>query len=375
MAERFDLIDLNIFISKLAQSALNTPYILTADFVGALVNSMMPPIPDVARTSDQQIGDGKERRKLKKGWIIPQELPFGGSLNAETAARFGARCLGGSRTVSAELAVGAGAYDITTLMQTKAQGREPKLSTIGFDLGGFKFVYPDMAVESYEMAFSGTEDATWSATLRNTGMHKLNLLVAAIEALGFSAAHAAALAIGAAVIVPPAAPTHHDMHPAATKVTFHDGVTTVDFAADGDLISGGCSLGNGLVVDQLPGDPFLVPTERKKGAYARDIHRGARVPAARVKVYLPSDLYAFVLAQNATPITNLTYLFRSDDNIGESAYFYEQEWIAPVGEIESVASDPQGNSGAVTINFYPDTDPVTGGYWKQRTRTDNQLHQ
>lgn len=371
MTDRIQLVDQNIFFGKLPDAAINTPFVLTADMVGGLLNSSMPPIPDVSRSADTMVGAGTERaQKLRKGWMIPTQISVGGLLNTETAARFGARALGGTRTVSAELTpAGSLAFDITTNMQTKAQGRIPKLTTLGYDLGGYKFVYPSMAVSSYEISFEGENDVTWSATLTNTGLYRLNSLAATLVANGFSAAMAAALEINP-VIVPPAPPDHHLMHPAATKVTFSNG-STIDFAADGDLISGACSLDNQVVVKQRPGDPFILAANRKAGAYARDIHRGQRVPAARLKVALDPALRAFVMAQNGTDITSLTYLFRSEDGIGAAAnnYFYEYEWKCPLSEIETVVSDPDGDDAAHTINFYPKTDAVTGGYWIQRIRT------
>jgi len=378
MSDRIQLIDQNIFLSKLPEVAVNTPYILTADFVGGLLNSSMPPIPDVSRSADTMVGDGNERaQKLRKGWMIPTQISVGGLLNCETAARLGNRCLGGTRTVSAELAPGGSlAFDITTNMQTKAQGRIPKLTTFGYDLGGYKFIHPSMAVSNFEIQFEGENDVTFSANLINTGLYKMNSLAATLEANGFTADMAAAIAVGVALVVPPNPPDHHLMHPAATKVTFSNGAT-IDFAADGDLISGACGLDNQIVVKQRAGDPFTVAANRKAGAYARDIHRGQRVPSARLKVAMDPMLRAFVMAQSGTDITSLTYLFRGEDGIGASAnnYFYEYEWKCPLAEIETVQSDPDGDDAAYTMNFYPKTDAVTGGYFIQRIRTADNLIQ
>lgn len=486
MADKYQLIDQQIFLSLLAETAVNTPWVLTAEFVGALIDSQMPPFPDVSRTADTMVGTGAERAQhLRKGWMIPLNLPVGGLLNTETAARLGTRNLGGTRVVSSDL--GGGVFDVTTSMQTKAQGRIPKLSTIGFDLGGYKFVHPSMATGKFDIAFDGEKDVTFTANLINTGFYKINQLIAALVAAGFSSDQATAIGMGApqqietatvlgtitlagnvavvvtaagmtgtpitlavpvllgdsaetvagkirtalaanvniaawfnvggfgadvvltakaaaandatmnlsidngtctgltsaltstntragsvtaSVIVPPTPPTHHLMHPAATRVTFSDG-TTRDFAADGDLISGACGLDNAIVVRQMPGDPFLVPSNRKAGAYARDIHRGARVPTASLKINPGTANLPFILAQNGTAITSLTYLFRSEDPIGATAFFYEFEWKCMLAEIETVQSNPDGNDAAVMLNFYPEADAITGGYFIQRIRTDN----
>jgi hypothetical protein len=485
MAAKYQLIDQNVFFSLLAETSVNTPYGATANFVGARVNSGQPPYPDVNRSVDNMVGDGSERGRLRRGWMNPMQLPIGGLLNTETAARLATRCLGGTRTPGSEISGGSGVYDVITNMQTKAQGRLPKLTTWGYDLAGYKFIHPSLAVNQFEISFEGESDVNFSASLINTGLYRINDSVVNLQAQGFSADMANALANGgtqqvetatvvgtitlagtvtaivtaagmtgtpvtvtvnvllndtasvvagkirtalaananvsawfyiggtgtevmltakaaaandatmniaidngtatglttaatsanttagavAGLIVPPTPPTHHLMHPAATKVTFSDG-TTRDFAADGDLISGACGLDNQIVVKQEPGDPFLLATNRKAGAYARDIHRGARVPSARLKINPGSDNLPFILAQNATDITSLTYLFRSEDPIGSTAYFYEFEWKCPLAEIETVQSDPDGDDAAVTMNFYPKTDPVTGGYWIQRIRTD-----
>ena len=373
MTDRIQLIDQSIFLCKIPETAVNTPRVLTADFVGGLVNSSMPPIPDVSRSASPMIGDGTERaQKLRKGWLIPTQISVSGLLNTETAGRLGNRCLGGTRTPSSELTpAGSLAFDVITNMQTKAQGRLPKLTTLGYDLGGYKFIHPSMAVSSFEIQFEGENDVTFNSTLINTGFYKINSLPATLEAAGFSALMAAALAIDpTTLIVPPAAPDHHLMHPAATKVTFSNG-STIDFAVDGDLVSGACGLDNQVVVKQRPGDPFLLASNRKAGAYARDIHRGQRIPSARLKVAMDPNLRAFVMAQNGTEITSLIYLFRSEDPIGAAAnnYYYEYEWKCPLAEIQTVQSDPDGDDAAYTMNFYPKTDAVTGGYWIQRLRT------
>lgn len=368
---KFQLIDQNIFLSKLKETAINTPFVLTADFVGARLNSAMPPIPDVTRTADNMVGDGSERsQKLRKGWLIPIQIPIGGLLTSEVAARFGNRVLGGTRTPSAELTpAGSLAFDVVTNMQTKAQGRIPAYTTMGYDLGGYRFVFPSLAANNFEIAFEGENDVTWSSNLIGTGLYRINRTSANLVTDGFTTAMAGVLQISP-VIVPPTPPTDHLMHPAATKVTFSNG-TTIDFAADGDLISGACGLDNQIIVKQLPGDPFLEPTNRKSGAYSRDSHRGSRIPSARLKVALDTTLKAFIISQAGTDITSLIYLFRSEDGIGAAAnnYFYEYEWKCPLAEMETITSDPDGEDAAVSINFYPKTDPVTGGYWIQRIRT------
>ena len=349
MPIRYQLTDIEAIIGKVPDVGINDPRLLTADFVGMRLNAMMPPIPEIQKNAGQMVGDGQERaQRLRRGWWIPGQLTIGGQLNTETAARLGGRNLSGTRT-STEVAVSAGAWDIVTNQQTKAQGRIPKLSTIAFALGGYDFLWPSMGVNNFEISFEGDADVNFAANLINTGFWKK-------------------MADIVPAIVPPAAPAHHLMHPAATKVTFSDG-STIDYANEGDLLSGSCGNANNMVVRQLPGDPFITPGNRQSGAYSRDIHRGRRDPFARLKVAMDASLYEFTLAQSGTDVTSLTYLFVSDEKIGVTAYDYEFEWKFPLCEVQAVASDTDGDDAALNLEFYPKKDAVSGGFAIQRVRT------
>jgi hypothetical protein len=355
MAIRFQLEDLEGAINKIPESAINTPRVLTADFVGMRLNAMMPPLPDVTKTAGTMIGDGQERAQhLRRGWSVPLQLTVGGQLNTETAARLGARNLGGTRT-STEVVVASGAYDVVTNQQIKSQGRVLPLSTILFLLGGYDFLHVSQMVNNFEITFEGENDVNFSANLINTGYWQRNVDLTP-------------------AIVIPTAPAHHLMHPAATKVTFSDGIT-IDYANEGDLLSGSISNGNNVVVKQLPGDPFLVVGDRQSGAYSRDIHRGKRDPVARLKVAMDASLAEFTLARSGQDITSLTYLFVSDEKIGATAYDYEFEWKVPLAEVQAVQTDTDGDDAALNLEFYAKKDATSGGFIIQRIRTDDNLLQ
>lgn len=351
MPVRYQLSDIQAIISKLPETGINVPRVLTADFEGMLLNATMPPIPELQKATPTMIGDGQERaQRLRRGWWIPGQISIAGQLNNVTAARLGGRNLSGTRTAT-EVVPAAGAWDIITNQQTKAQGRIPKLSTMAFSLGGYDFLWPSMAVNNFEITFEGDGDVNFSSALINTGYwQRMADIIPAI--------------------VPPDALAHRLMHPAATRVTFSNG-STIDYAAEGDLISGSCGNGNNIVVRQLPGDPFITPGDRTSGAYSRDIHRGRRDPFARLKVAMDDTLAEFTMSQSGTDITSLTYLFISDEKIGVTAYDYEFEWKYPVAELQTTQSDTDGEDAAITMEFYPKKDAVSGGFAIQRVRTDN----
>jgi hypothetical protein len=350
---RFQITDQNIIFSTAPESAVNTPVTASASLTSALINPMMPPLPQLSKNPDQMIGAGNERSTvLRRGWWQPNRLAIGGKLNAEFAATLGMRCLGGT---NAATAVTAGqSYDQITPCQTKAQGRLPKLTTVGFLLGstninGYDFVFPSCAVANMGIQFTGDQDVTFSAELVNTGYWLRN------GALGTP-------------IVAPAVPDYHLMHPAATRCTFSNG-STVDYASEGRLLSGACGLNNNVVVRPMPGDPFITPSDRLSGAYARDIHRGPRDPTASLRVQMDENLAEFTLNQSDTIITSLTYLFRSDIIIGTSSDYYEFEWKYPKAKIMSTNTVDDNGDAAVEMTFYPETDSVTGGWVIQRVRT------
>lgn len=351
--ERFQLSDIEFLLGLTPDSAVNTPKVLAAEYMKFRANSLQPPLPQLQSIPDQMVGDGTERSMvLRKGWWMPRTITIGGKANTESAARLGARALGGSITNTVVTAAQSWDHFINT--QTKAQGRLPKLSSLIFLLGGYDFIWPTMGVQRFELNFDGPNDVNYVAELFNTGYWT----------------RVSDLAPGAGVIddtnIPVTTP-HHLMHPAATRVTFDNGVV-IDYATDGRLLSGMCSLTNNLVIRQLPGDPFIDPLDYKSGAYARDIHRGPREPLARLKVAMDSALAEFTMQQSGADITSLTYLFKGEDLIGASADRYEFEWEFPLAELESIQEDPDGDDAAITMNFYPKTDAVTGGYIIQRTR-------
>lgn len=346
---RFKLSDLRLLLGLTPDAAFNTPRTLIAQLVGGKADAHMPPAPDVNRIPDAMVGGGFPRsQKLRAGWWKPLPWSLGGRLNCETAARLGLRAMGGPVTATP---VTAGAsYDQIGACPAIINGLFPKLSTLGAVLGGYDYLYPSMAANRFMITFNGTNNVDFAADLINTGFF----------------AHISSLV---PAITPPDAPNHHLMHPAAVRVTFDGGAGTIDYALDGDLISGSCGIDNAIEVKQVPGDPFFTSTDRKSGAYARELNYGDRVPVATLRAALRNDLQQFMLAQQGTDITNLTFLFRGEDKIGATSEDYEYELKAPLAQIESVATGAEGNNAATDITFYVKTDPLTHNYWIPRVRT------
>ncbi|HEX8653109.1 MAG TPA: hypothetical protein VF708_19990 [Pyrinomonadaceae bacterium] len=351
--ERYLLPEMIGYISKVA-CAVNTIPTTLASYTKFLCDMFQPPIPDVPLIPDGQIGGGSERpRNYRPGWVDPLAFNISGRVNTHITARLGSRCLGGE--VSSNAVTAAASYDITTLTQRGSEGRLPKFSAIGFLVGGYDYIL-NLAVDSMELSFEGDRNVDYTAAVRGTGYHKRAVAdIAAVIPANVSGSELDA---------------YHLMHPAGVVVTFTDGTpATIDFGADGDLLAGRCSLGQGISINPLPNDSFMDAADWYTGAYARDIHRTSRVPVASLDVAVRSDLADFILTQRKKDVTNLIFKFRSADKIGVTTERYEFEWKYPVARLGRVASNPKGDVAAVSMTFEGKPD-ATDGFVIQRVRTD-----
>lgn len=338
-------------LSKQPETGVNVPRLLTAEFVGMLMDGFMPPLPKPQILTDEdQIGDGNEwGEKLRIGWWLPQQLNYNAKLNTENALRFMLRGLGGTIVDAAVTA--AASYDHTGIMQTRAQGRVPKLSTIGYLLGGYDFLHASMAVNSWDITWEGNNEPKIAVQLVNTGYHlHINDVAPAI--------------------VPPDPETHHYIHPNTINVTFNDG-SVIDLGAEGRILGGSCGLTNNIVVKQMPQDPWLDLTAanpRKTGAYARDIHRGKREAAPTARVSLEDDLNEWLMLRDGTILTSLEYVFGSDDLIGVTEEYFEIAVKYPRLQMFAVDENPDGEDAALALTFRPKKDLVSGGLVTVRGR-------
>src|SRR4051794_35004374 len=99
MAE-FLLSDLQIAMSLLPESAINTPYQTSADFIGVRANALPPQVPQVQTVDNMDmVGGGDEFADDVRlyNWL-QQPLTLAGKLNPDTAGMWLLRALNGSVT-------------------------------------------------------------------------------------------------------------------------------------------------------------------------------------------------------------------------------------------------------------------------------------
>jgi hypothetical protein len=164
------LTDVQIGISQ-ALETINTPKTLAAEFYGALINQINPPIPNPETVSDEdQVGDGTEFAKDVRLYYWGQTpLTIQCKLNTELAAILTKRFLAGTVTDSL---VATGVYDHVALMQTRVQGILPQGSTIAAPLGGSDFIHSSMFVNSIQIQQALAGEPTFQAELMGTGYHR-----------------------------------------------------------------------------------------------------------------------------------------------------------------------------------------------------------
>ncbi len=346
---RFQLSDVEVAISKIVETAINTPQSVGTNFVGALMSATPPPTPQANLiTDDGMVGDGNEWGDDQRlDYWQPATPSIGGQLNTEIAGRLLLRGLGG--TVSDAAVTASTSYDHSAAMQSKAQGRTPKLSTLLMALGGADFMWPSMAVNEWQASFSGVDPVQFTAALMNTGFWR-------------------DLSVDFPSLAIPAPGAYHYMYPVQTSVIFNDG-SVVDYASDGRLLAGSIGFSNGIVVRGLPGDSLLTAGAPRSGAYARDIHRGQRDATASLRVSLDENFAEFTKYKSQADITGLTYLFRGD-LIGAGPDYYEVEVRMPRCKIKSVVIEGDGDDAAIAIEFWRRRDTVSGGLLTARVRND-----
>lgn len=347
----FLLSDGQVAISVLPESAVNTPYQLSADFIGMRLNQVAPWVPQAQTVDDaEMIGAGDEFADDVRlyNWLQqPQTLT--GKLNTETAANWLLRALMG--TVTDAVVTATKSWDHSVPMQTRAQGRTPKYTTLIMNLGGADIVAASMAVNSFQISQQGTNEPQFSVEVIGTG--KFQRL----------------RDITSPAIVVPLPATHHYFHGAAAVLVLNDGVVK-NLSSLGRIRSWSVNLQNNLVVgDRRPGDPFKTSGNVLTGSYVRSLLRGKRTAGVQIKLSLDENLSELDWLTNNQTLTALS-IKNVGQIIGTSTDSYEVDWKVPRFKLQTLVGDSEGDDATITLNFLPVRDPVSGGLITARVRND-----
>lgn len=345
--------DINLALSKVPETAINTPYIATADFVGTVVSNTGYVIPQLEKLSEKgrKIGGGDEfavNAPRVTYWSHPQ-YQLEDELNNGIAGRLALRAFG-KRQTPVEVAVGAGVWDITGVMQLKTDGCQLPFTTLLAALGGADFLLASMVVDQFTIQQQREQYATYQASLLGTGMFRR---------------------------LQDITPTLTPPTPAAQKylndsnVTWNDGAA-FDAATSGLLRGMSFTLNNAHIQnDRRPGDPLLDSSNADSGKYVQKLRRGrGRGATVQVTMGLDSSLDKFTKMKNNTIITSLKLKFTGP--VLSASYKAEVEITVPRSVITAVTPGTDGDDATVTLTFEPLKDTVTGGEATVRIRTDDQ---
>lgn len=348
MTPEYLLTDAVTGISAAPETAINTPYTLSADFLGfkAVPGPAQIPVPESVTDEDMSGGGDEHAEDSRLYYWSQNAYTYSGKLNSESAARLGLRGLGGPITDTVVTA--AASWDHAGVMQTRAQGTQPKYTTLIHDIGGADFLHASMAVNQFGTSKEGGGEPQFNCELIGTGYHRrLRDITPAI--------------------VVPAPVTHHYFHGAAAAIQLNDG-TLRDLSATARVESYTLGYSNNLILNKRrSGDPFITPGDINSGAYVRVLNRGKRTSTAQLKLTLTDTLAEYGWLKNNTTLTSFQ-IKEVGQKIGATAESFEFQWNVPKSKIEGLTGDSTGENASVSFNLKPLKDSVSLGLVTLRAR-------
>jgi hypothetical protein len=161
--------DVELALSKQAETALNTHYSAISDFQRILTAQPVVPIPTPEKASDAgRVGNGHEfitpGRLCNTYWQQPN-LTIEDDLDFDLSGKLMRRALG---SVVTPTTIGAFIAKSFKLLP-KSSGLQLPSSTVIARLGGADFLHAGMVVQQYRMFQQGNDRPRYSATLQGTG--------------------------------------------------------------------------------------------------------------------------------------------------------------------------------------------------------------
>lgn len=329
------------------------PSVDETDYIQFLSNPLPPQIPNNESVTDESmVGDGSSRilRNIFNYYWQTRNYPVSGLLNDHIACILIKAFLGGATTTTTTATV---VKDYATVQ--KSTSVTPSLFSIYRHLEGEQFILGDLFPNSFNISQEGEAQPSFNFDLMGTGKFlDTDLLTAA--------------SFDESSIV--AAPSYEYFHGAATVVTFTDGTTTYNLTEQGRLISLSVEGNNGGRVARRPGDPFFVPADKNSGAFSKNISMGkAQGHLVKFKIDLGEELTEWKAMVQRKTLTGGSIKFVGF-NVITGSYAYEFEIKFPRARFSMIAGDTDDQYGALSVEIAPERDPVSGGFFTSRVRTN-----
>lgn len=298
-----------------------------------------PTFPTRTNVPDEMVGDGKAYMKQSKPYYYDAlNKPYSGALTSTIGVRWFRTWLGG--TIGETSNVGFNTID--SVIQQLEPGLEPMTFNELRANGGAQFLFGDVFVQTIEISQTGASEPRISVTKSNGG-HHAEIADTNIDVLDIEDQD-----------------TYLKYDGKRTKLTFSDGVTSYDFAAEKRLIDVSFTGNQNVNVEQLPGDSPIDASNECEGGYTENLTIDVQDATMRVKVYMDETFAQFASWKANRKLTSVKLIFSTCEKIGTSTHHAEYEIQFPIAEF-NLTPDNQNNYDAFSFEIKAiEGDAVTG---------------
>jgi hypothetical protein len=329
--------DVKLGLSKLPETAFNTPYTTAIDYLALTTKQPFVIVPAIEKTDDAgRIGNGTEFPTYicNTYWSHPA-LNITDDVNVEACGRLGLRALGGPVVDSAA----ATGFKHSAAMLPVSAGRQYPSSDFVTQLGGADFLLAGMVVERFRISQNRADVPQYSVDLIGSGKH--------LKPAGFSVT-------GSAAIIP--CLTGNNVVIAWTDSSGRRTIT----AEACRVRSWFAEVANNLKQnDRCAGDPQLTEGTCPPGAYVRKLLRGSRSVAAQIVITLDSTLPEWLQMVCNEILTDVT--FTVNGPLISGAIYQNVELNIPKATFRAATSGDDNDDAIITLDVAPLYDPSTGG--------------
>lgn len=339
---QFLINDVEIWLSNLPESALNTHYTLGADYGKVATSQPFYVLPEMEKRNDAgKPGNGHSypTYTCNTYWSHPA-ISIQDEVNVEMAGRMLLRAMGGTVT---DTVLFAGVNKHAANQLPIASGRQYPSADLIVREGGVNiadFLLAGAVVSSYQLSQNKADAPTFQADLVGTGKHVRNHGITSLPATP--------------VII-------QCIDGNNTVVQWTDSGGLKDWAATGRLISWNVRVDNQLKLnDRAPGDPFTVAAGTEGiAAYVRKLLRGAPQITAQLVVTLDNNVNEWIQMANNELLTDVT--FKPQGPIIASTFRASLAMIIPKARIIRTVPGESDGDATVTIELQPYYDSASGG--------------
>lgn len=337
----FLLNDVELWVSKLPETAFNTHYTAGAEFEKVRSSQPVSLMPNFDFTTDAgKPGNGSEFA-TQRCLVNTQHptIPVQDEVNAEMAGRLLLRSLGG--TVTAANVTGS-AYKHTCPMLPKASGLQLPSMTVIDKLGAADFLYGGVVVERFKLSQNRADAPLFECDLVGSGK--------AITPNGVTSLPATPSVISC-------------LDGNYTILQWTDAGGAQDFTAGEGFRAWSIEIvNNSKLNDKLAGDPtnsYTYETVTVTPPYRRRIYRGARVVNAQITIPLQAtkpQWEKYVIGQDITDV-----IFKPRGPIITGAVRQSLAYFIPKAKIASITMGEEDGDAVQTITLEAMYDSVSLG--------------